>query len=129
VVGCTVRRLEQERDILKKCVHGKAKERVMQLKGVDTAKLLLYLELAPGGSLKKVLEDSPGEKMHQSEAKTWIIKTIDVMQYLHDEQNLAHNDFKAENLLVFGNSLNRLKAGDMESAAEIGSVRSRFVSP
>jgi serine/threonine protein kinase len=127
--GCAVHRLEQERDILKKCIHGKGKERVMQLKGVDTAKLLLYFELAPGGSLKNILEDSPGEKMTQSEAKTWIIKTIDVALYLHDEQNVAHNDLKAENMLVFGNSRNRLKAGDMESAAEIGSARSQLVSP
>eukprot|EP01047_Picozoa_sp_COSAG01_P077180 COSAG01_NODE_13808_length_1532_cov_1.771110_1_plen_102_part_00 len=101
----------------------------MQLKDVDTDKLLLYLELAPGGSLKQFLQDSSGEKMTQNEAKGWIEKAIDVARYLHDEQNLAHNDFKAENLLVFGNSRNRLKAGDMESAAEIGSVRSRLVSP
>eukprot|EP01047_Picozoa_sp_COSAG01_P133044 COSAG01_NODE_62996_length_282_cov_0.306011_1_plen_46_part_10 len=46
----------------------------MQLKGVDAGRLLLYFELAPGGSLKKVLQDSPGEKMHQTDAKGWITK-------------------------------------------------------
>jgi serine/threonine protein kinase len=104
------------------------KKRVMQLKGVDEHKMVLYLEKA-AASLDSTLEGNP-RGLDEAEVKPWIQKAIDILVYLHNSARVVHLDFKAANLLMFGTmSKPELKAGDMESATQIGAVRNIYHSP
>ena len=103
------------------------RKRVMQLKGVDEQKMLLFLEKA-SGSLDLTLEHEP-QGLSEAVVKPWIQKAIEILIYFHNSVGIVHNDFKAANLLIFGDAIKpELKAGDMESATKIGAVRNSYVS-
>ena len=89
---------------------------------------MLYLEYAPGGSLKELLEETP-KGLKEVEARNWASKALDILQYLHIHRDMGHLDFKAENMLLYGRARNQVRACDLESAAKFGDPRSIYVSP
>ena len=51
---------EKEKKNLMLCKDDKGKEAIIQFKGEFEPGLMLYLEYAPGGSLKELLDEHPG---------------------------------------------------------------------
>eukprot|EP01043_Picozoa_sp_COSAG02_P017559 COSAG02_NODE_798_length_17086_cov_72.770295_6_plen_797_part_00 len=87
----------------------------------------IYMELADGGSLKSKLTDELSEHEVQPYAK----QMLEILSYLHGEHNIAHNDFKLENLLIIGVAglKKRLKVCDLDAADRIGKLRSLKATP
>jgi serine/threonine protein kinase len=113
---------ERELEILKACKDAKGKQVVIQQKDVHPESRTIYLEYAAGGSLMDKISKHPGG-MTPNEAKPWVEKALRALQYLHTFQNLAHTDFKAENMLIYGEDRDQLRICDMESAAKFGEPR------
>ena len=114
---------EREKSNLITCKDKKGKEAIIQFKGEFEPGLVLYLEYAPGGSLKELLDEKPAG-LDEVDVRSWASKALDILLYLHLHHDLAHLDFKAENMLLFGRHHNQLRGCDLESAAKFGDPRS-----
>eukprot|EP01045_Picozoa_sp_COSAG04_P008881 COSAG04_NODE_501_length_13363_cov_9.158137_9_plen_1203_part_00 len=119
---------EREKSNLITCKDKKGKEAIIQFKGEFEPGLVLYLEHAPGGSLKELLDDEP-DGLDENDVKSKIAKAIAILQYLHGNHDKAHCDFKAENMLLYGRHLNEIRGCDMESASDFGQLRSIYATP
>ena len=119
---------ENEKRVLIRCEDDKGKEAIIQFKGQFEPGLVLYLEYAPGGSLKELLDEKPAG-LDEVEVRNWASKALDILIYLHMHHDLAHLDFKAENMLLWGRHHNQLRGCDLESASKFGQRRSIYVSP
>eukprot|EP01046_Picozoa_sp_COSAG06_P013139 COSAG06_NODE_789_length_12286_cov_11.884713_4_plen_712_part_00 len=85
----------------------------------------IYMELADGGSLKSKLT---GEPLSASVVQPYAKQMLEILSYLHGEHEIAHNDFKLENLLIFGADgiKKHLKACDLDGSARIGEARAEL---
>eukprot|EP01046_Picozoa_sp_COSAG06_P081147 COSAG06_NODE_28342_length_576_cov_0.857442_1_plen_145_part_01 len=110
---------ETELNMLRHCNNDQGTPYVVQLKDTDQAKQTMYFEHAKGGSLHDMIAEDYPNGMHETDAKSWARKALKALDYLH-HQNIAHCDFKAENMLLFGPRYNILKAADLEGAKKIG---------
>merc|ERR1711969_478927 len=71
---------EKEKKNLITCEDKKGKEAIIQFKGEFEPGLVLYLEYAPGGSLKELLDDEP-DGLDENDVKSKIAKAIAILQY------------------------------------------------
>lgn len=99
--------------------------RVIDASETDLGGPTIYMELADGGSLKSKLTDEP---LSASEVQPYAKQMLEILSYLHGEHEIAHNDFKLENLLIFGAAgiKKRLKVCDLDAAARIGELRAEL---
>lgn len=94
----------------------------------DTAEVMMIMEFAAGGTLRKLLDQRHGSSVGlQSEleiedAREKAIQIARGMSYLHSSHNLAHRDLKSPNILVM--ETGKLKVSDFGLAAVQSSLAS-----
>ncbi len=67
---------------------------------MDNNNMHIVLELAPYGSLDKLLKESTVDEFPVSLIIAWLKDLADAMKFLH-EREIKHRDLKAENMLLF----------------------------
>ena len=90
----------RERDNLQNVMQDRKGRRfVMELKHVDNHAMILYVEKADG-SVKDKLDAEHG-RMDSNVVKVHVTEILRILEYLHEDVGIAHNDIKAENMLVY----------------------------
>ena len=106
----------------------RSKRFVMQLEGVDEGSRTLFLELATG-SLDELFSTHP-HGFGELDTKAWLKKILQILAYLHETHEVAHNDLKVENLLVFQSGIQQqLKIGDLDSCQAFGEPQAKEATP
>ena len=97
---------------------------VIELNDVDEAARTLYLEMARCSVDQRLAEKPDG--FEEFELRPYVIRVLDILDYLHNSKKVVHNDVKIENLLVCESGFSdKLKIADLENASPIGAPRSQ----
>jgi len=109
-------RIQSEISILKSLDH----ENIISFFDVfeEKSKLYIVMEQVAGGSLEKLIESTPLQRLNIHEARHYLKDLLHGLRYCH-LQGVIHRDIKPSNLLI---SLDhRLKIADFGSAQYLGS--------